>query len=386
MKIGILLLLFALVLTNSIAQVVSKTVNLSSGGTLSSSLTADEKSKITKLTITGKIDARDFKCMRDEIGLLNDIDLSNAAIVAYSGTEGTVGSNKNYVANQLPEYTFTNSLTSKGKTSLKNILLPSTLIEIGNYSFQECTGLLEIVVPNSVTAIGEGAFKGCTNMLKVTLSNSITKIDNTVFYRCYGLTSLTIPGSVTQIGSSAFYLCSNLAAIVIPNSVKSIGDHAFEGCGWMTDVKIGKSVEVIGTEAFKDCLSLKNLSVNQMKGPVIGQSTFSGVQKWLVNFEVPIGAAQNYTGIAYWNEFSNIKEKDLTTGIEKISANQLKIYSGSGEIIIDGAMNDENICVYTLTGSLIKQLKYTGNLVSVPVYKSGIYLVKTRSNTVKVVI
>lgn len=386
MKTKMLLFLFAIMVTNSFAQVVSKTVNLSSGGTLSSSLSADEKSKITKLTITGKIDARDFKCMRDEIGLLNDINLSAVSVEAYSGTEGTVGLAKNYAANQLPEYSFTNSLTSKGKTSLQNILLPSALTEIGNYSFQECTGLLEIVVPNSVTAIGEGAFKGCTNMTKITLSNLITKIDNTVFYRCYGLTSIAIPGSVTQIGSSAFYLCSNLAAIVIPNSVKSIGDHAFEGCGWMTDVKIGKSVEVIGTEAFKDCISLKNLSVNQMKGPVINQSTFSGVQKWLVNFEVPIGAAPNYSGIAYWNEFSNIKEKDLSTGVEQISANQLKIYSGLGEIVVNGTMNDENICVYTLTGSLIKQLKYTGNLISIPVYKTGVYLVKTRSNTVKVVI
>ena len=386
MKSGILLLLFVLVLTNSIAQVVSKTVNLSSGGSLSSSLSVDEKSKITKLTITGKTDARDFKCMRDELGLLNDIDLSNVEIVAYSGTEGTLGSSKSYSANQLPEYSFTNSLTSKGKTSLQKILLPNTLTEIGNYAFQECTGLLEIVVPNSVTAIGEGAFKGCTNMLKATLSNSITKIDNTVFYRCYGLTSFTIPGSVTQIGSSSFYLCTNLAAIVIPNSVKSIGDHAFEGCGWMTDVKIGKSVEVIGTEAFKDCISLKNLSVNQMKGPVINQGTFSGVQKWLVNFEVPIGAAPNYSGTAYWNEFSSIKEKDLTTGIDQISANQLKIFAGQGEIIVNGSMSDENICVYTLTGSLIKQLKYTGNWVSIPVYKSGVYLVKTRSNSVKVVI
>ena len=94
MKSGILLLLFTLVLTNSIAQVVSKTVNLSSGGSLSSSLSVDEKSKITKLTITGKTDARDFKCMRDELGLLNDIDLSNVEIVAYSGTEGTLGSSK----------------------------------------------------------------------------------------------------------------------------------------------------------------------------------------------------------------------------------------------------------------------------------------------------
>lgn len=384
MKSGFLLILFVLFIAESMAQVVTKTVNLSAGS-LSASLTADEKSKITKLTLTGNIDARDFKCMRDEITLLNDIDISAVSIVAYSGTEGTVGSNKTYPANQLPEYSFVNSVTSKGKTSLVNIALPVSLVEIGNYAFQECTGLLEILVPNSVTVIGEGAFKGCTNMLKATVSNSITKIDNTVFYRCYGLTSFTIPGTVTQIGSSAFYQCTNLASIVIPNSVKSIGDHAFEGCGWMTDIKIGKSVETIGTEAFRDCISLKNLKVNQMKCPVINQSTFSGVQKWLVNLEVPIGAKATYAGTAYWNEFS-IVEKDLTTGIEQINSNKLKVFASSGEIIVDGSVKGEIIEVFSLNGSLIKKLKSSGNLINIPVHKSGIYLVKTNSKAIKVVI
>jgi hypothetical protein len=323
--------------------------------------------------------------MRDEIIALNDIDLSGISIVAYSGTAGTVSSNKSYQANYLPEYAFTTSSTSKGKTSLKNILLPGTLVEIENYAFQECTGLLEITVPNSVTTIGEGAFKGCTNMLKVTMSNSITKIDNTVFYRCYGLTSFNIPGTVTQIGSSAFYQCTNLASIIIPNSVKSIGDHAFEGCGWMTDIRIGKLVETIGTEAFKDCVSLKNLSVNRMQGPVINQGTFSGVQKWLVNLEVPIGAKATYAGTAYWNEF-NINEKDLTTGIDEINSNKLKVYASAGEIIVDGSVKGDIIEVFSLNGSLINQLKSSGNLINVPVYKSGIYLVKIKAKTVKIVI
>ena len=44
---------------------VSKTINVTTAGTLSSLLTAEEKISVTNLTVTGNIDARDVMCMRD---------------------------------------------------------------------------------------------------------------------------------------------------------------------------------------------------------------------------------------------------------------------------------------------------------------------------------
>ena len=46
-------------------DITSKTVNETTAGTLSSYFTDEEKSSISSLTITGKMDARDFKFLRD---------------------------------------------------------------------------------------------------------------------------------------------------------------------------------------------------------------------------------------------------------------------------------------------------------------------------------
>jgi len=57
------------------AQVL-KTVGISAGG-LSTTLSATEKSTVTNLTVTGTIDARDFKTMRDSMQVLETIDLKD---------------------------------------------------------------------------------------------------------------------------------------------------------------------------------------------------------------------------------------------------------------------------------------------------------------------
>lgn len=386
MKSKFYLLIFVFISIYASSQNVSKSLNVSNSGTLSSLLTADEKNTITHLSLTGNIDARDFTCMRDEIILLSEIDISAATIAAYNGQGGTYSSRTNYPANQIPEYAFSNSTTSKGKQSLIHILLPANLTSIDNYAFFNCTGLLDIVIPNSVESLGEGAFKYCSNMTSVVLSNSLKKIENTVFYRCYFITSVIIPNSVTEIGSSAFYQCTNLTSINIPNSVKSIGDHAFESCGWATVITLGSGIENIGTEAFKDCLSITNVSINRTIGPSINSSTFSGMQEWMVIFEVPTGYTQNYTSAPGWVEFSNIKEKDFSTKFNAFKNDLTNISTSPSGIIVDGTKKGELIAVYTINGTQKHLVKSEGVQVTIPVSKSAIYLVKTASKTVKVVL
>lgn len=385
MKTNIYILFFMLSPLLVLAQTVSKSVNLATAGSLTSELTADLKNTVTNLTLTGTINARDFKCMRDEMIALKEIDMSGASIAAFSGTGGTLSTNSSYAANQIPEYAFSFSSTSKGKVSLTKVLLPSNLTSLSNYAFWECTGLLEIAIPNGVTTLGEGTFKGCISLSKATLSSSLTKIDNTAFYRCYALTSVVIPGSVTQIGSSSFYQCTNLASINIPNSVKSIGDHAFEGCGWATVINIGSGIETIGTEAFKDCLSITAISVNRPVGPTINTSTFSGMKKWEVVFEVPIGRAPNYKSAPGWVEFSNIKEKSVFTSIALPEQNSsVSVISTPEGLLVNGLQKNEMVTVYTLTGAQIFRSKAQNSQQLIPLEKGRIYLLKTNSKSFKV--
>ena len=159
-----------------------ETIHVSTAGTLSSLLTATEKATITKLTVTGNIDARDFKCMRDEMIVLADLNLKDANIVAYNGNEGTYQWTNSYPANEVPEYSFYNQNTWPAKISLKSIHLPTSISSIGNYAFIHCNGLNgTLSIPNSVQTIGEGAFSSTENVEKLILGTSVTTIKKNAF-------------------------------------------------------------------------------------------------------------------------------------------------------------------------------------------------------------
>ena len=123
-------------------------------------------------------------------------------------------------------------------------------MNIPDYAFYGCSGVISLTISNSVTRIGNSAFEGCTGLTSVIIPNSVTSIDPRAFYDCSGLTSVIIGNSVTNINSMAFGYCTGLTSVTIPNSVTSIGSSAFSGCSGLTSVTIGNSVTRIGSSAF----------------------------------------------------------------------------------------------------------------------------------------
>ena len=151
---------------------------------------ASNLSSLACLEISGTIDARDFKTMRDDMPLLSQIDISDATIVGYVGTEGTSpNGNASYPANAIPDYAFMDA-NWDGKTSLTSIVLPKSLNSIGTYSFRACTGLTSIAIPSSVISINEGAFNFCSGLNTVTIPSLMTSIGNFAFYGCTVLSSI----------------------------------------------------------------------------------------------------------------------------------------------------------------------------------------------------
>ena len=118
-----------------------------------------------------------------------------------------------------------------------------TVTNIGTGAFYWCTKLKDIVIPDSVIYIGDYAFSGCSGLTSVHISDleAWCKINfyyesNPLYYAKHlfmngkEITDLVIPNSVTSIGSFAFSGCSGLTSVTIPNSVTSIGNYAFKGC------------------------------------------------------------------------------------------------------------------------------------------------------------
>ena len=280
------------------SQIVSKTIALNAGG-LSTSLTANELSTVTNLNVTGIIDARDFKTMRDAMPVLSAINLSGAKIVAYSGTDATGGiSYPDHPENGIPQFAFFNSTTKVSKTTLKIIVLPSTLLSVERSSFYGCTGIDSISLPLSATSIKRSAFNSCSNLQKINIPSGTSKLDDYCFAACTKLTTLNLPSTLTTIGACAF-LRSGISNISLPSSLNYIGDYAFQNCSSLGTINIPASVNFIGYCAFTWVNSLKSINVDS-NNPIFSSVDgvlFDKAQKNLIaypnaksaNYQIPSG-------------------------------------------------------------------------------------------------
>lgn len=125
--------------------------------------------------------------------------------------------------NTIADYAFYNC------RELKSIILPDTIIGIGNLAFYNCTGLTSIDLPANLTTLGNSAFANCSSFTLLTIPNKVTSIGNKVFSKCKELRSLTLSNTLKTIGTYAFQSCSKLITITIPDTVTSIGEYAFSG-------------------------------------------------------------------------------------------------------------------------------------------------------------
>ena len=239
-------------------------------------------------------------------------------------------------------------------------MIPSSVINIGEYTFQGCGGLTSITIPKSVTNIGNAAFSGCTGLTSVTIPESVTSIDSEAFEGCTGLTSViwnarnctnhtlaspfsncaniitfTFGDNVEQIPA---YLCRDmdkLTSITIPEAATSIGQYAFSGCTSLTSVTIPHSnasikastpsdsknlipgqlssgVASIGDHAFYNCINLTTIDLPAGLA-TIGNEAFKFC--YLPSIALPDGVTKIGDGAFYCCNFAEIKIPDPVTAI-----------------------------------------------------------------------
>ena len=81
----------------------------------------------------------------------------------------------------------------------------------------------------NITALPIQAFYKSTNVENLILPNTLITIGEEMFYQSK-LKTVVIPANATTIGNSAFEQCASLISIDIPANVETIGTAAFRGC------------------------------------------------------------------------------------------------------------------------------------------------------------
>jgi BspA type Leucine rich repeat region (6 copies) len=392
-------ILFMLSIMTSILlnATINKTVNCTAGS-LTTLLSATEKSNVTNLTVTGTIDSRDFKTMQ-LMPLLRSVDLSASAISAY----------QNNLVNQIPKYAFCDTVNWT-VSKLQNIVMPNSTKSIGRYAFSNCrnltsltipngvetinefafyscTGLVgSIVIPNSVVSLGNGSFKGCENLTGVTWPNSISVLPSEIFAGCMRLTSFQIPSNVTKIGDSSFYGCTGLTSITIPNSVTQIETLAFSGCSSLTTITISSSVTSIGWSAFANCTNLSSIK-SKILVPLIfplSSYVFDNVPKSTCTLYVPVGTKDAYKQAILWKDFTNIVEDVIPTSLDEANV-KYRCYTVNSSLTLEGLNLGEQIRVTSISGAVVYSGLSNSDIMTVSLPQRGVYIVTVGNKSQSIV-
>lgn len=298
---------------------IFKTVNITTAGTLSLLLSENEKKTITNLAVSGSIDTRDVKCMRDEISNLTVLDLSEANIQAYTGKDGTNPyEGLNYYANVMPSgsFYFING-GDNGKTSLTTVILPNNLLAIGTYAFTGCTGLISINFPPKLVEIGTCAFAACYKLTTLNLPVGIASLPERVFYNCYGLTSITLPKKLSTIEYGVFY----------------------------------------------NCTGIKTINSLNPTPPVLGHMGSFGYVKPSAVY-VPAASIYAYKSASEWSDFNDVIIPDSALNVYGVT-----IYSNTGGIITGNGYQLKNGETYNVMRTPISSIDF--NINPVPGYEVG---------------
>lgn len=188
-------------------------VTVTNAGTLSDHINDALVKKVTNLTVSGPLNSDDITLIRtmagvatngyaffgDEGGVLTNLDISGAQIVAGGS----------------PHYDYWST-----ETTADNI--------IGKYMFSR-TQLQTVKLPDDAAAIDDEAFYSCVDLTSVNLPAKLKTIGSSAFGYCWSLQELQLPDDLDSIGEGAFMGCNSLETIYFPASLKSFDPYGFAG-------------------------------------------------------------------------------------------------------------------------------------------------------------
>lgn len=222
---------------------------------------------------------------------------------------------------KIPYYAFSNC------TSLRQVVLPDSLQEVGDYAFAN-SAVEQVVFPSGVEKIGSYAYFSCKKLKEVVFSENIKEIGKVVFNDCISLEKVKGLSNLPYIGDRMFYNCKALKEVDLGGKIEKIIKLAFGGCTGITNIYIPENVKEIEETAFIGMTSLTNIEVAIENKNFVSENgvLFDNNQELLICYPIakadetyimPNSVKTLAEGAFYIAQ--NLKEVTLSTSLEMIS-------------------------------------------------------------------
>ena len=174
--------------------------------------------------------------------------------VAISGN-GIIPSGLFARCSKLNNVTINEGITGIGEsafreTSIKKLILPSTVITVNDNAFAYCGQLEEAVLDEKLNFIGCRAFINTVSLSEISIPDKVENIG----LKCFsysGIKNVKLPknNSFTAIYDKTFFECANLEEVILPDNICQIYSCAFANCKSLQRINLDK-INLLYDEAF----------------------------------------------------------------------------------------------------------------------------------------
>lgn len=393
-------------------EILEIALDVSTAGTLSSLITEQEKYSIKTLKISGLINGDDVRYIREMAGFdadgnetkgkLTHLDLRNANIVAGGGAYLNYGAyfwgfeyedEGNKAGQWISETTYTHDNNSSymfiGLKQLEQLILPNSLVNLGNMTFYGCHKLKTITLPASVdySLSYSQHFHACLALetIEVEEGNPYLFSRDGVLYGNNGgiITLLAIPASrkaftiqsdIDYIESYAIPLGSSLEELTITENAPELNPYFYDNLfclkNFIVDANNQRYTTIDGVLYSKDLTTIECYPS--------GRTTST--------YEIPDGITA--IGDGCFNTSWYLSEIIIPEGVETIGRSAFFYCYNLHEIILPSTVNYINesafqhLHLYQLTckavnpPTLFDQYVFSGNYEKIMVPAESVELYK----------
>ena len=197
-----------------------------------------------------------------------------------------------------------------GNKNIKEVILPDSLLSIGNGAFAG-TSIEKIILPKGLKSIGDSAFGNLEYLKEVDIPKSL-KYAHNAFYGSKNLKTANFSDGIEHV-PEGIMANTGLETVTLPKSVKTIGASAFASNESLKTIHLS-NIERINSSAFYDCTSLADISFSPHLS-YIGASAFSNTA--ISNLQLP-NSLENIGQYAFSN--TNISELTLPTSLKYLGS------------------------------------------------------------------